>query len=245
MKKQKSIFLAVSIVVLAMALSGCGLFSGKQSDKANDNQADQSIGEKGYVSETNSSGTNSSEEDASGKLSDSTDGISEPTGGSNQIPAEGDIAESFEEDFEPAPDFTLYDQYGDLHTLSDYRGKVVFLNIWATWCPPCRAEMPDIQKLYEEYHTKGIEDVVFLGVACPNYGNETDEDGIKDFLNENGYTYPVVMDPEGKVITDYYITAYPTTFMIDKRGAVYGYVTGMMDEDTMRKIIRETVDSDV
>lgn len=71
-----------------------------------------------------------------------------------------------------APDFTLTDQYGVAHTLSDYRGKVVFLNFWATWCPPCRAEMPDIQKLYESYGGAEDAEVVILAVATPGVGGE-------------------------------------------------------------------------
>ena len=78
----------------------------------------------------------------------------------------------------PAPDFTLTDQYGNTHTLSDYQGKVVFLNFWATWCPPCRAEMPDIQKLYEEYSAEEDPEVVFLGVASPGIGGEEDAEGL-------------------------------------------------------------------
>ncbi len=68
----------------------------------------------------------------------------------------------------PAIDFTLTDQYGNSHTLSDYKGKTVFLNFWATWCPPCRAEMPDIQKLYEEYDTEGDDALIVLGIASPD-----------------------------------------------------------------------------
>ncbi|MBQ4472891.1 MAG: redoxin domain-containing protein, partial [Lachnospiraceae bacterium] len=71
-----------------------------------------------------------------------------------------------------APEFSLTDQYGNTHTVADYRGKVIFLNFWATWCPPCRAEMPDIQKLYEELAEEGRDDVVILSIACPGYGSE-------------------------------------------------------------------------
>lgn len=140
-------------------------------------------------------------------------------------------------------DFTLQDQYGEEHTLSEYKGKVVFLNFWATWCPPCKAEMPDIQKLYEEYGENGKEaEVVILGIAAPGYGNETDEEGIRQFLEENGYTYPVVMDSRGEVFAQYGITAYPTTFMIDKEGDIFGYAQGQLSEDVMRSIIQQTLD---
>lgn len=139
-----------------------------------------------------------------------------------------------------AIDFTLYDQYGKEHSLSDYKGKTIFLNFWATWCPPCKAEMPDIQKLYESYGADG--EVVILGVAAPNFGNETDEDGIKAFLKENGYTYPVLMDTTGELFMQYGISSYPTTFMIDKEGNVFGYVSGQLSEDMMKSIIRQTIE---
>ncbi len=141
----------------------------------------------------------------------------------------------------PAIDFTLKDQYGNTHTLSDYKGKTVFLNFWATWCSPCRAEMPDIQKLYEEFQQEE-EDIVILGVAAPNLGREKSEEGIKGFLEENGYTYPVVMDTEAEAFQAYGINSFPTTFMIDKDGNVFGYIPGQLSEETMRDIIRQTVD---
>ena len=141
----------------------------------------------------------------------------------------------------PAIDFTLKDQYGNTHTLSDYKGKTVFLNFWATWCSPCRAEMPDIQKLYEEFQQ---EDVVILGVAAPNLGREKSEEGIKGFLEENGYTYPVVMDTEAEAFQAYGINSFPTTFMIDKDGNVFGYIPGQLSEETMRDIISQTINGE-
>ena len=96
----------------------------------------------------------------------------------------------------PAPDFTLTDQYGETHTLSDYQGQTVFLNFWATWCGPCKMEMPDIQALYEEWD-ENAGDLVVLGVAGPGIGQEGSAEDIAAFLEENGYTYPVVMDRPG------------------------------------------------
>ncbi len=142
----------------------------------------------------------------------------------------------------PAIEFTLTDQYGNTHTMSDYKGKTVFLNFWATWCPPCRMEMPDIQKLYEEYQEAEDESVVILGVAAPNFGQEGSEEHIRDFLEKNGYTYPVVMDTDHELFSAYGIYSYPTTFMIDSNGNVFGYVAGMLTEDMMRDIIAQTVE---
>ena len=133
-------------------------------------------------------------------------------------------------------DFTLKDQYKNIHTLSEYEGKTVFLNFWATWCPPCKAEMPHIEDIYKEYGLNK-EDVVILGVASPNLGKEGSEEHIKEFLKEEGYTFPVVMDYNGEFVYKYGISAFPSTFIIDKEGYVTQYVPGGMDKDTMKYLI--------
>ena len=145
-----------------------------------------------------------------------------------------------------AYDFELYDQFGETHRLSDYEGKAIFLNFWATWCPPCKAEMPDIQELYERYEAEGDEaEVAILGVAAPNMGSEGSEGEIAAFMEENGYTYPVLMDTSWDMFRFYGITAFPTTFMIDKEGYVYGYVPGQMSMDIMESIIEQTLNGGV
>ena len=146
----------------------------------------------------------------------------------------------------PAPDFTLTDQFGETHTLSDYKGKTVFLNFWATWCPPCRREMPDVQALYESYG-KNAEDLVVLGVANPKtderpYNQDVTEDEVKQFLTDNGYSYPVVMDTTGEVFANYAVSAFPTTFMIDKDGNVFGYIVQSLTADMMESIVKQTME---
>ena len=140
----------------------------------------------------------------------------------------------------PAPDFTLTDQYGETHTLSDYQGQTVFLNFWATWCGPCKMEMPDIQALYEEWD-ENAGDLVVLGVAGPGIGQEGSAEDIAAFLEENGYTYPVVMDDTGMLFYQYGISAYPTTFMIDPEGNVFGYVQGAVSREIMDDIVEQTM----
>ena len=143
-------------------------------------------------------------------------------------------------------DFTLVDQNGVEHTLSEYKGKIVFLNFWATWCGPCRSEMPDIQELYEEYG-ENTGDVVFLGVANPknaeniiSQNQEGTVSEITEFLSENGYTYPTVMDLTGSVFYNYGIQSFPTTFMITEDGKVFGYISGALSKDMMLDIINQT-----
>lgn len=143
--------------------------------------------------------------------------------------------------------FTLTDQNGKEHTLSDYKGQVVFLNFYATWCPPCKKELPDIEKLYKEFGSNEKE-VVFLGLTNPkskDYPNNSDEDEdyIKTFLEDNQYTFPTLFDTTGDILQKYGISAFPTTFVFDKNGKLLGYVPGMMTEDIMRNVINQALES--
>ncbi|MBY2476118.1 redoxin family protein [Clostridioides difficile] len=161
--------------------------------------------------------------------SSSNDGQKDSNDGSNET-------EPKDEERIKSIDFTLTDQYGKTHKLSDYKGKVVFLNFWATWCPPCKEEMPHIEQLYKDYK-KNNEDVVILGVASPNLGREGSREHVVNFLKEEGYTFPVVLDEDGALAYQYGINAFPTTFIIDKEGYVTQYIPGAMDKETMASFI--------
>lgn len=181
-------------------------------------------------------------DDINPKKSDDTD-----VSAGDEIGEDSQVANEEEEEVFPAIDFTLTDQYGTEHTLSDYQGKVVFLNFWATWCPPCIKEMPDIEKIYAEYG-QNQEDVIILGVANPSsneYPNNADEskEDIISFLEENEYTFPVVFDETGDLLRQYYISAFPTTFLIDKNGNIYGYAAAMMSKSMMNNVITQTLET--
>ena len=133
-----------------------------------------------------------------------------------------------------APDFNLKDQYGVVHSLENYKGKVIFLNFWATWCPPCKKEMPDIENIYKEYG-ENKKDVVILGV------NSEKENEAKKFLKDKGYTFPTVIDENSEVMRKYFIQAFPTSFVIDKEGNVYGYVMGGLTKEQIRQVIEEVL----
>ena len=175
-----------------------------------------------------------------------TEEITKETESTQQNNTSEEAAKEQEEENEktPAPEFTLLDQNGETHTLSDYKGKTIFLNFWATWCPPCKGEMPDIQAIYENYGYNE-EELVVLGVAGPNMGSEGDISYITDFLTENGYSFPVLMDESGDLFSEFGIYSYPTTFMIDTEGDVFGYVSGAMTTDTMESIIRQTMEGKI
>ena len=169
-----------------------------------------------------------------------TTAVQEEPAAEQEAPSGGAQEESGEIPEIPAPDFTLTDQFGETHTLSDYRGQTVFLNFWATWCGPCKMEMPDIQALYENWD-ENAGDLVVLGVAGPGIGQEGSAEDIAAFLEENGYTYPVVMDDTGALFYQYGISAYPTTFMIDTEGNVFGYVQGAVSREVMDDIVQQTM----
>jgi peroxiredoxin len=119
-----------------------------------------------------------------------------------------------------APDFTLKTPQGETYTLSQFRGKGVLLNLWATWCPPCRAEMPGIQALYEEYKGQGL---VVLAV------NSTIQDNplaISPFVQKYGLSFPILLDETGEVSKAYGLRSLPSTFFIRRDGRVNEVVIG-------------------
>ena len=111
-----------------------------------------------------------------------------------------------------APDFTLTDLEGNSVTLSAVRGKVVFINFWATWCPPCRKEMPEIEAIYQEYKN---QDVVVIGVdlLVSEIFKGYDENDVHQFVQQGGYSWTFVIDTTGQVAENYGITAIPTSFL--------------------------------
>lgn len=128
----------------------------------------------------------------------------------------------------PSADFELEDINGNKVKLSDYRGQIVFLNFWGTWCPPCRAEMPHMEAIHQEYAEKGV---VMLGVSSTALELRSGTDAekakkqVKDYVDNEGYTFTFALDPDNKVLFDYediFPTGgiVPVTYMIDREGIV-------------------------
>jgi peroxiredoxin len=143
----------------------------------------------------------------------------------------GETSDNVDNDVTMAPDFTLKDLDGNEVSLSDYKGKIVVLNFWATWCRYCIEEMPDFNELDKEMADAGDGVVLAVNVQEPyNKVNEyiTNNDfGIKVLLDEDGYIAGAIYGVEG----------YPTTFVLNKDGSLYTYIPGKTDLDTMRTII--------
>lgn len=129
-----------------------------------------------------------------------------------------------------APDFTVYDIDGNSHRLSDFQGKPVILNFWASWCGPCKAEMPDFEEAYK-VHGK---DIHFLMVNLTDGTGETVE-SASSFIASQGYTFPVYYDTAHSGANTYGIASIPTTFFIDKDGNLVTYGQGMLSADLLAK----------
>lgn len=140
--------------------------------------------------------------------------------------AESGRTENPSSEYPMAPEFTLNDLKGNEISLSDYKGKIVFLNFWATWCPPCRTEIPGFLDVYKQYKSEGME---IIGISVDRTGSRS----VINFAEAFNITYPVVMSTR-KLERDYQPGRYiPTTFVIDKKGQIRHKHVGYMDKRTL------------
>jgi thiol-disulfide isomerase/thioredoxin len=121
-------------------------------------------------------------------------------------------------------DFSLVDLDGNKRSLESFAGQVVFLNFWATWCPPCRAEMPSMEGLYRELKEEG------LAIVAVNSQERREE--VADFVMAAGYSFPVLLDESGRVGAVYAVRAIPTTYLVGRDGYILGRLTGSRDWHT-------------
>ena len=126
-----------------------------------------------------------------------------------------------------APDFTLTDLEGNLLRLSDLRGKVVFVNFWTQWCPSCRAEMPEIEAVYQEYKDKGVV-VIGVDILTSEIFKGYDENDVRQYVQQGGYSWTFVLDTTGEVTANYQVIKIPTSFFIDREGIIQAWKRGAM-----------------
>jgi len=127
-------------------------------------------------------------------------------------------------------DFTLTGLDGKPYTLSALRGKVVLLNFWATWCPPCRKEMPDMEKLYQRLQAKGF---VVLAIS------DEERDTVAGFEEKQKYTFPILLDPDRKVNTAFNVEGIPKSFLFDRDGKLVAQAIDMRTEGQFLEMLKQ------
>lgn len=136
-------------------------------------------------------------------------------------------------DTPPVPDFTVYNAAGEEVKLSDFHGKPIILNFWASWCSPCKEEMPEFEKAYKKHG----KDIHFLMVNI-TYGSGETVEKASSFIESKGYTFPVYFDTSGFAASTFNISSIPATFFIDKDGNVATYAVGAIDMTDLEKGIQ-------
>ena len=147
-------------------------------------------------------------------------------------PMPGTVAQTENQETVPAPDFTVYDGDGNEVHLSDFLGKPVVVNFWASWCGPCQSEMPAFDKISAELEGE----VVFMMINATDGGRET-VDTAKAFIEAKGYTFPVYFDTTYEANYRYGVTGLPTTYFIDTEGNAVGYISGALSEEILLQCI--------
>ncbi|MGB9878015.1 MAG: TlpA family protein disulfide reductase [bacterium] len=132
---------------------------------------------------------------------------------------------------EQAPDLALRDLEGKSYRLSDLKGKVILLDFWATWCPPCREELPVIEKLHQDFKGKGL---LVLGISNEEKGV------VEEFVRRNGLTFPILLDEKGEAGRKYKVVAIPRVILIDKKGKIRKDIVGYNPRN--EKILRELIE---
>ncbi|TFJ91908.1 peroxiredoxin family protein [Lentibacillus salicampi] len=193
---------ALIIVVLA------GMFAWAVYDLTADSQDAQQANESEFTVEEDAFEESEGTDEPAGELDDHD--------GSDKVGLEpGNIA----------PDFQLETMDGESIKLSDLRGQRVMVNFWATWCPPCRAEVPDLQKFYEN------KDIEILAINLT--GTEKNRSDVDEFASEFGMTFPILMDENTAVANQYQIQPIPSSFMIDSEGRIQFKALGAMNYELM------------
>lgn len=140
---------------------------------------------------------------------------------------ESDTTEE-EKDLYPAPDFTVYDVDGNAVSLSDFKGKPVIINFWASWCPPCKSEMPDFQDAFKEYG----DQIQFMMVNLTDGSQETLESGSA-YVAEQSYTFPVFYDIDISAAMAYSTSSIPASYFVNADGNLAAYAVGMIDRSAL------------
>ncbi len=128
-----------------------------------------------------------------------------------------------------APDFTLYSLEGEKVSLSDYKGHIVFVNFWASWCPPCKAEMPHMEEFYEKHADKYSAEILAVNITS----DESSPRVVEDFVTEHHITFPILLDTNGEQTQNFAVITIPTTYIVDRNGIIMKRIVGPMSKERM------------
>lgn len=223
MKRKFLIIITVFTLSFALVLSGCGTENNEEKPEEVTGEEEVKVAaEEEQVGEDEGK-----EEVEEAEEVDSEDPVESE---SEELPAGPRVEKSYDiEVGQPAPNFTLENLDGEEVSLEDYKGKIVMLNFWATWCKFCVTEMPDMNKLQEEN-----DDLVILAVNV-----KEEKSKVKDYIDEGGYGFEVVLDYEGKISETYLVSAFPTSYFVDREGILLGGVPGMLEYPQMDQLIKD------
>ena len=205
----------ITILILSILLF---IFAGCKDSSITADIEEEGIDEAGVIDESEVEGKKEEEAEEDLKADDKSEDSS------------NDEEVSLDED-EYVNDFTLLDLDNNEISLSDFKGKIVVINFWGTWCPPCRAELPDFIEVYNEYKDRGVQ---FLGIGLDEVEN------LKAFAEEYNISYPILIDGSIDVISDKWrINSVPTTYIVDENGEVVFFNIGMMTKKQLIDAVEE------
>ena len=220
--------LIIVSVLLVVLIGGASILYAKLGDNMKpDNLLIQNdTSDLNNISEGNgTTGNNGTAEDSSSEPTTAPGTSSGNSAGDNSADTSTDENAPF-----TAPDFTVYDREGNTVRLSDFRGKPVVLNFWASWCGPCKKEMPDFEEIYKEYG----EDVHFVMVNLTDGAQETMKTATT-FLDSSGYTFPVYYDKDTDAAYTYQVYGIPVTYFINAEGHLIAQGSSALDAETIKR----------
>ena len=159
----------------------------------------------------------------------SKDYAPEQIDGGNTVPSESGSSEGEAQGYSAAPDFTVYDAAGKAVRLSDLKGKPVIFNFWASWCGPCKSEMPEFEAAFKQYG----DQIQFMMINL-TYGSET-RSAADSFISSSGYTFPVYYDTDGGASGTYGVSAIPTTYFVNAKGELIARGVGALDGASLKQ----------
>lgn len=219
--ENKKTLIIVSVLLIAL-IGGASLLYAKLGNHMKpDNlliQDNDSFPDSGNAAEP-------SKDSSSGVLPDTTEAPAENNATGNSSDTSTDEKAPF-----TAPDFTVYDREGNTVRLSDFRGKPVVLNFWASWCGPCKKEMPDFEEIYREYG----ENIHFVMVNLTDGAQET-MNSATTFLDNTGYTFPVYYDKDTDAAYTYHVYGIPVTYFINSEGHLIAQGSSALDAETIKR----------